>query len=122
MMVPQQHRLEESEQHALYESSARPRENATQWYVVKDLGANRWARPAAWIRAGDTSRFERERFIVGVDMVACGWFPRASSGAAREITVEDVRGRVTVCGRSAIVNGPTRSGPETSARTSPGAT
>ena len=81
-----------NQNNTLYEVIGEPRENATQWYVVKDLGATLGETGRMDPRRGYIDGFERERFIVGVDdgRVRFGFRGRHQELLAN-ITVEDVR-------------------------------
>ena len=81
-----------NENNTRYDVIGEPRENATEWYVVKDLGATLGETGRMEPRRGYIDGFERERFIVDVDngRVRFGFRGRHQELIAN-ITVEDVR-------------------------------
>jgi hypothetical protein len=75
-----------------YNVIGEPREDAAEWYVVKDLGASLGETGRMDPRRGYIDGFEREPFVVGVDngRVRFGFRGRHQELLAN-ITVEDVR-------------------------------
>jgi hypothetical protein len=81
-----------NENNTLYEVVGRPLEKASQWYVVKDLGASLGETGRMDPRRGYIDGFEREPFTVGVEngRVRFGFRGRHQELIAN-ITMEDVR-------------------------------